>query len=162
MSLDEKIAEITLEPKTKRIITLEVRGGNLRFRCQQCAVFCCKLGGPKLLRNDIERLKQSGQNPHAFLNPEEASLNSTKDGSCIFLSFTAQRGLYQCSVYEHRPAFCRLYPFQFERLGPQSYALKFIPCCNGLNTENGEPVDEKFFVKFLQEILFELIDSDAI
>jgi len=161
MECDGKIAEITMEPKTKEI-SLNFLGNTLRFRCQRCAVFCCKLGGPKLSPKDVERLRQGGYNQDVFLDVKQTSLKGKKDGSCVFLSVNAEKGLYRCSVYDFRPTLCRLYPFQFEKLGPQSYALKFIPCCNGLNTENGEIVDEKFFVKFLQEILFDLIDSKSL
>jgi len=162
MELDEKIAEITMEPKTNQVINLTFRRNSLRFRCRRCAVFCCKLGSPKLLAKDIECLKRVVNNPDIFLVAKQASLKDRKGGSCIFLLFNVEEGLYQCSVYDYRPTFCRLYPFHFEKLGPQSYALKFVPCCNGLNTKDGDVVDENFFVKSLQKILFDLIDSYAV
>jgi len=162
MEFNGKIAEITIEPKIKRVITLNFSGVHLSFRCQRCAVFCCKLGAPKLLTFDIERLKQAGRSPHTFLDVKQAGPKSKKDGSCIFLSYNAEEGLRQCSVYNYRPTYCKLYPFKFEKSGRQSYTLNLIPCCNGLNIQNGEEVDEKFFVKHLQEILFYLIDSNAI
>jgi len=162
MEFNGKIAEITLEPKIRRVITLNFSGVHLSFRCQRCAVFCCKLGAPKLLTFDIERLKQAGHSLSTFLDVEQASLKNKRDGSCIFLSHNIEEGIHQCSVYDYRPTFCRLYQFKFEKSGQQSYTLNLIPCCNGLNIQNGEEVDEKFFVKHLQEILFYLIDSNAI
>lgn len=162
MEFNGKIAEITIGRKTKRVITLTFSGVSLSFRCQRCAVFCCKLGAPKLLTCDIERLKQAGYIPDIFLDVKQASLKSKKDGSCPFLSYNAEEGLHQCSVYNYRPTLCRLYPFKFEKSGSQSYTLNIIPCCNGLNTQNSEPVNMKFFVKFLQGILFDLMDSNAI
>src|SRR3990170_9146108 len=163
MEFDGKIADINLEPKARRVIKLDFGGAHVSFKCQRCAVFCCKLGGPKLLRKDIERLKQVGYSPDAFLDVKQASLKSKEDGSCIFLFFNPEEGSHhQCSVYDYRPTFCRLYPFKFEELHPQSYALSFIPCCNGLNTQNGEAVDGKFFVKFLQAVLFDLTESHVI
>lgn len=162
MGFDEKIAGITIEPITGRVIDLNFCGNLLRFRCQRCAVFCCKLGGPKLLAKDVERLEQAGHDSDTFLDVKQATLKSRKDGSCFFLSFNTKRGLYQCSVYAYRPTFCRLYPFHFEKSGPQSYALNFIPCCNGLNVMDGEVINEKFFVEFLQRAFVDLIDSNAI
>jgi len=141
---------------------LNFRGSPLRFKCQRCASLCCKLGGPKLSLKDIESLKQAGNNPEKFLVTKQTSLKSRGDSSCIFLFFNVEEGFYQCSVYDSRPTFCRLYPFQFEKIGPDSYALKFIPCCNGLNTVDGQVVDERFFVRFLQKILFDLMDSEVI
>ncbi len=161
MEFDGKIAEITIQPETKHI-NIVFHGNPLRFRCHRCAVFCCKLGGPKLSLQDIEHLIKAGNNPDTFLNDQQATLKNSKDGSCIFLSFNEEDGLYQCFVYNFRPTFCRLYPFQFEKSGPQSYRLKFIPCYNGLNTEDGEVVDKKFFVKFLQKILLDLIDFNVL
>jgi len=157
-----KIAEITIELGVKRVITLNFSEVHIRFRCQRCAVFCCELGAPKLLTSDIERLKQAGYSPQLFLDDKMASLKSKKDGSCIFLSFNAEKSLRQCSVYNYRPTFCKLYPFRFEKSGRQCYRLNLIPCCNGLNVQNGEQVDEEFFVKHLQQILLDLIDSNAI
>jgi len=162
MVSDGKIAEITLEPETKQVIRVIFHGSQLRFRCQRCAVFCCKLGGPKLSTKDIERLRRACYKPDTFLDATPARLKNRRDGSCVFLFFNAEECFYQCSVYDFRPTFCRLYPFQFEKAGPQSYALKFIPCCNGLNTEDGEIVNKKFFAEVLQKILFDLIDSHSI
>ena len=162
MGFDEKIASISIEPITRRVINLNFCGNSLKFRCQRCAVFCCKLSGPKLLPKDVDRLKQAGYDSGKFLNVKEATLKSRRDGSCLFLSFNTKKGLYQCSVYAHRPTFCRLYPFQFEKSGPQSYALNFIPCCNGLNVMDGEVINEKFYVEFLQNAFVDLIDSNAI
>jgi len=162
MELDEKIGEITIESKTKQVIKVNFSGNPLRFRCQRCAVFCCKLGGPKLSSKDIERLRQAGYDSDIFLEAKQATLKSRKDGSCIFLSFNAEEGLHQCSVYDYRPTFCRLYPFQFEKSGPQSYTLKLIPCCNGINTQDAEVVNEKFFVKFLHKVLLDLMHSNII
>jgi Fe-S-cluster containining protein len=162
MEFNGKIADISIEPKTKRIISLSFGGVHVGFRCQRCAVFCCKLGSPKLLTSDIKRLKQVGHSPSTFLNVKQTSLKNKEDGSCLFLSYNAEEGLHDCSVYNRRPTLCRLYPFRFEKSGPQSYTLNVIPCCNGLNTQNSEPVNTKFFVKFLQEILFDLVDSNTI
>jgi len=162
LEFGQKMAEITIEPITKQVIKVDFQLPLLRFKCQRCAVFCCKLGGPRLLPKDIERLKRAGVSPNRFLNAEQTSMESRKDGSCIFLSFNTQEDLYSCSIHDQRPTFCRLYPFQFEKSGLQSYSLSFIPCCNGLNNADGEAVDAKFFTKFLKEILYELIDSEAV
>jgi len=161
MEFGEKIAQITTEAKTKQIINLIFSEKTLKFKCQRCAVFCCKLGGPRLTREDVERLEQAGYNPYVFLDVEQKGLKSREDGSCIFLSATSKEGVYQCSVYDQRPVLCRLYPFQFERLGPGSFALELIPCCNGLNAEDGEIVDERFFIEVLQES-FDLMASDTV
>jgi len=154
---DLEIAEIAIEPKTRRITKVNFHRTHLRFRCQRCAVFCCKLGAPKLFHRDIERLKQAGYFSDLFFNLDQASLQSTNDGSCVFLSFNPEDGLYRCSVYEQRPTLCRLYPFKFEKSGPQFYVLKLIPCCNGLNVDNGQAVDKQFLSENLEKILLDLI-----
>jgi len=159
---DEKIAEITIKPKPRQVIRLGFLATPLKFRCQRCAVFCCKLGGPKLSSKDIDQLKQAGYSPDRFLDAEQASLKSKEDGSCIFLSLNSKEGLHQCMAYDYRPVLCRLYPFVFEKSGQNSYALKFIPCCKGLNTPDGETVNGKFFSKNLEKLLFDLIDSNTL
>jgi len=161
MKFDEKIAEITIEPKTKQIVNVNFLGNPVRFRCQRCAIFCCKLGGPKLTSMDVKRLMQSEYDPHEFLD-DNHFLKNKKGGSCVFLSFSAIEHLHLCSIYGLRLTLCRLYPFQFEKSGPQSYVLKVIPCCNGLNSNDDETVDAKFFSKNLQQVFLDLIESGTL
>jgi len=86
------------------------------------------------------------------------SLKNKEDGSCIFLKFKVEGDRYECSIYDSRPALCRLYPFDFDRTGPNSIILKVIPCCRGLNNPDGEIVDERFITSHLLEALREAID----
>jgi len=74
---------------------------------------------------------------------------------CIFLKFDAERNCFQCSIYDHRPALCMLSPFRFESLSSNRIALKFIPCCMGLNNPDGKPLDENFVSTSLLEPLLE-------
>lgn len=139
---------------------------HLRFRCKRCGVFCCRLGGPKLTRKDIERIKQAGYHVKDFLEPVSnsefkgmpimrGSLKNREDGSCIFLKFDVEKNCYECSIYNSRPVLCRLYPFDFDRISPSVIALKFIPFCRGLNNLDGELVDEKFITNHLLDALLE-------
>jgi Fe-S-cluster containining protein len=66
---------------------------------------------------------------------------------------------YECSIYDVRPVLCRLYPFDFERINSNSFLLKIIPCCKGLNNADGEPVNEKFIAKHLFENILKLMIS---
>lgn len=162
MELDEKIAEIRLKSGTKLIENTVFLQAGLKFECQRCAIFCCKLGGPLLLKKDLERLKQAGLLREEFLNDTQDALKSRGDGSCIFVSANAEQNLFNCLVYDVRPTLCRLYPFSFEKLKSDSYLLKFIPCCNGINADNGDFIDERFFDRFLKDILLDLIDSGTL
>jgi len=162
MGLNEKIAEIRLEKGTKRIEKAVFLQNGLKFRCQRCAVFCCRLGGPRLLKKDIERLEGAGYSREKFHDIEQNGIITRADGSCIFVSMDSKHGLFRCSIYNIRPTLCRLYPFSIEKLNSDLYVLKLIPCCSGINVENGECVDERFFDEFLKEIFLGLIDSDAL
>lgn len=159
MRSDQEIAEITIEPEARQIVKIEFLDTSLRFKCKRCAVFCCKLGGPKLSAQDTKRLERSGHNKETFIDSEQRSLRSKNDGSCVFLNFKDEEGLYQCSVYDDRPTLCMVYPFHFEKVRLRSYKLGFIGCCNGLNSDDGQVVNEQFFAESLQTSLFELIDS---
>lgn len=86
------------------------------------------------------------------------SLKNREDGACIFLKFDAKQKHYECSIYDFRPILCRLYPFDFDRVGTNSIVLKFIPCCRGLNNLDGKLVDERFINKHLLAPLLEAID----
>jgi Fe-S-cluster containining protein len=148
MELNESIAQIGLEPKIHRIkhITLHVK--NLRFKCKRCATFCCKLGGPTLSTRDIERLKKTGCFETDFLDASNSRLKSTTNGSCIYLKIDAEKQIYECAVYNHRPALCRLYPFHFEETNANDFVLQIMPCM-GLNPRYGEIINERFIIDTL-------------
>lgn len=160
VDLNENIAEVALHPKTKRIMKTAFHQKHLRFKCQRCATFCCKLGGPKLTERDIERIKQVGYSAEDFLEPlsnkefkglpvMRGSLKNREDGSCIFLKFDEEKGIHKCSIYNVRPTLCRLYPFEIEKASPYFFVLKLIPCCRGLNAPRGKMVNEEFVAKYL-------------
>ena len=165
--MDENIAEVVFDPEAKRIVRMTFYHDDLRFRCRRCAVFCCKLGGPILTKSDMERAKRAGHRLEDFLETTGdpkfkrlpmmvGNLKNNKDGSCILLKSSPRRGVYECPIYDSRPARCRLYPFDFERASPNSFTLKLIHCCNGLNAEDGEMVNENFITKHLLNALLDL------
>lgn len=160
--MDNTIAEITVDPKARRMIRIDYHEHEVTFKCQQCAVFCCKLGPPRLSQKDIERLKLARRNIDRFLDEHHLNLRTNEDGSCVFLSLDPLDALHKCSVYGFRPALCRLYPFQFQKLSENLYALTLITCCNGLNTCDGTPIDTKSAVRLVKSELFELIDSGLV
>ncbi len=164
LGLNENIAEVTVEPKTKRVTKIVFHQKRLRFKCQRCAVFCCKLGGPKLTERDVDDIEQAGYRLKEFLEPVSTNefkglpimcgrLKSKEDGSCVFLSFDAEKNIYECSIHEVKPALCRLYPFDFETINSNFFMLKLIPCCKGLHKRDGELVDKNFINKKLNVIL---------
>jgi Fe-S-cluster containining protein len=83
------------------------------------------------------------------------NMKNREDESCIFLKFNAEENRYECSIYDFRPVLCRLYPFDFDVVGPNSIVLKFIPCCRGLNNSDGDLVDEEFIANHLLGSLLE-------
>lgn len=156
--MTDRIAEITINPHTQDITAVNFSKNSLKFKCQRCAVFCCKCGGPRLSLKDVENLKRSGKCSDLSVDAEDMTLKNAKDGSCTLLTVNADQQIYQCSVYNLRPTLCRLYPFRFERLGEHSFELNLIPCCNGLNVYGGEPIDERFFRKHLRKPFLDLLD----
>ena len=166
MAPDEEIIRILLDAETKQILDITVYEENLRFKCRRCATLCCKLGGPKLTRKDIERIVQAGYEAGEFFVPLKGgsegsptflgSLKSMEDDSCVFLRFNQERESYSCTIYDSRPALCRLYPFDFQKINSQSIMLGLIPCCRGLNSPDGELVNERFIVSYLLDAIFDL------
>jgi Fe-S-cluster containining protein len=165
--LDEAIAEVFFDPEAKRIVRMTLYQDDVRFRCRRCAVFCCRLGGPILTKSDMERAKLAGCRLEDFLETTVdpkfkglptmvGNLKNNEDGSCILLKSSPKRGVYECPIYDSRPTRCRLYPFDFERVSPNSFTLKLIPSCNGLNAEDGELVNETFITKRLLTPLLDL------
>jgi len=167
LKLSENLARIILNPETKQTPNITVYQKNLRFKCKRCATFCCKLGGPNLTKEDIERIKRAGYKTESFVGPVQnrryermvtphGSLRNKKDGSCIFLKFNNEKGSYECAIYDLRPVLCRLYPFEVKTPLPNCITIKIIPCCRGLNNPDGEIVDERFVVNHLVEAIFDL------
>ena len=164
LDLNENIAEVTANPKTKRVTKMFFHQKRLRFRCQRCAVFCCKLGEPKLSEKDVNYPEQAGCRLEEFL--ESVSINESKglpilcgslkgneDCSCVFLSFDVEKKVYECSIYDVEPALCRLYPFDFERITSDFFMLKFILCCEGLYECDGELVNKSSVNKKFNVVL---------
>ena len=168
--LNRKIAKINLHQETKKIEGVNFYLSSLRFRCVRCATFCCKLGGPALLAKDIERIKKMGYAIEDFLDSVSRgglkalrivrrSLKSREDGSCIFLRFDAPREVYECSIYDFRPALCRIYPLDFERINSNSLVLRLIPCCRGINSKHGDLIDEEFIITHFLDAMLDLMNE---
>jgi Fe-S-cluster containining protein len=162
--LKENIAEVELDPETGQLLNIRLLERSLRFKCKKCATFCCKLGGPFLTKEDVEKIESVGHKTNEFVEDSKrkygnhflmtSAMKNRKDGSCIFLRTDEKRNAYECSIYEIRPVLCRLFPFTIKRIDFGSFLLKILPC-NGLNDENGELVDKKFVLKHLLESNYE-------
>jgi Fe-S-cluster containining protein len=161
--MNDVVAVITLDPENRQICDLKLAQNQFRFKCKRCAALCCKLGGPVLTRKDAERIEAAGYDAKDFVEPKNGDslphvvggLKTREDGSCIFLDFDAEQNSFHCGIYDSRPALCRLYPFSFERLEGNRVALKFIPCCMGLNNPEGKVLDEEFVSATILEPLLE-------
>ena len=158
--LKEDIAKVKLDPETGQFLDVRLFDRSLRFRCKRCAIYCCKLGGPCLTKEDIEQIESVGHKTSEFVQDSKreygshslltSAMKNRKDGSCIFLRTDEKRNAYECSIYEIRPILCRLFPFEIKRIDIGSFLLKILPC-NGLNDADGELVNKKFVVKHLLE-----------
>ncbi|MFQ6095661.1 MAG: YkgJ family cysteine cluster protein [Candidatus Bathyarchaeia archaeon] len=166
--MDNVIAKVYLSTGRVEVSDMILCRGGLKFRCLRCASLCCRLGGPPLTQRDVDRIRKMGYDADFFLNRTSPKrfgrisnmvgvMENRKDGSCIFLN--EEDGVYECSIYEYRPALCRLYPFYFEVVGSRSLLLKFIPCCNGLNDPAGRPIDEGFISRFLMRAIMDLLHA---
>jgi Fe-S-cluster containining protein len=155
MESDGNVAQISLESQTRSIKHVTFYVKDLRFRCKRCATFCCKLGGPPLSLKDVKCLKKAGHSETEFLDASHGRLKNTAHGSCVYLRFDTEKHIYECAVYDYRPALCRLYPFHFEKTSPNSFVLKTIPC-KGINRCYGELVDERFILGNLLDALHDL------
>ncbi len=158
--MSTEIAKVTFNPKTKRIVKLEFLSKDLRFKCQRCAVFCCKLGGPTLNARDLRRLRKAGAKAKTTIESTKENgvrLKETENGSCAFLEYDVESKWHVCSVYDSRPSLCMLYPFEFTPTGPNAGTLRTIPFCNGLNAADGELVNHKFVEKNLLEPIMDTL-----
>jgi Fe-S-cluster containining protein len=166
--LNALLALITLATKLNGFADLSLEQKSFRFRCKRCAALCCKIGGPVLTRKDVEQIAEEGYSVKDFIEPVSrdgkspflcSSMKNREDGSCIFLEFDDKMKCYKCGIYDFRPVLCRLYPFNFEFVDSNRIALKFIPCCRGLNNRDGDPVNRNFISSYLLEPLLEVIEQ---
>jgi len=166
--MTEEIAKIVWNPSTRELLDIVLLETNIHFKCRRCAVFCCKLGGPRVTEKDIGRLRKAGYGPTSLLNQTQGEktwqaadkgmvLRHREDGSCVFLRFDRRNSRYECSIYDLRPSVCRLYPFEFQKTGQGTGSLRLIPCCNGLNTRDGSSVDRGFVEKHLLGPIVDLL-----
>ena len=163
--MGEVLAKITVDSKSRQIRDISLLQKHFRFKCKRCATLCCRLGGPKLSKKNVEGIEEAGYNTKDFLEPVDSesrnmsvvrgNLKNREDGACIFLRFEAKQNHFKCSIYDDRPILCRLYPFDFDKYSSNIVFLKFIPCCRGLNSPDGELVDEKWIKSNLVAPLFE-------
>ncbi len=163
------VATFSINPKNRTIHDLKITQKQFKFKCKRKAILCCKLGGPILTKKDIQKIQSAGHSIEDFFEPPKTnvdnslgSLKTRPDGSCIFLNYDKTQNQNNCSIYTARPALCRLYPFNFELLGPDRIALKFIPCCLGLKNPEGKLLDEKFVTTVLLEPLLDAIQLSKI
>ncbi len=159
--MDDILAIITLDRK-RRKNKIAVIQKQFKFKCLKCADLCCKLGGPELTAEDIERIEDAGYNTKDFFDPKTCNNNSLKtigslkkkqDGSCIFLEYKDAVNYSPCIIYEFRPTLCRIYPFRIESLDDNKIAFKFIPCCKGLQNNEGRILDKEFFRENIEEAI---------
>ena len=165
--MKENIARITVNPETKQVFDIHFYERNVRFKCKKCAIYCCKLGGPSLTKKDVDKIESVGYDTSEFTEFAKRrygsfpvmpnAITNKKDGSCIFLRMGGQGNGYECLVYDVRPVLCRLYPFEFEKINSNSFLLKIIPCCNGLNNPDGELVNERFIAEHLIESIYAIL-----
>jgi Fe-S-cluster containining protein len=164
--MNEVLAFFTLDSKFREVTSLSLEKKRFRFKCKRCAALCCKLGGPVLTRKDVERIADEGYSAEDFLNPvsrdgslrARGSMKKREDGSCVFLEFDDKLNCHKCGIHDFRPVLCRLYPFSFEIVDSDRFALKFIPCCRGLNNRRGELVNENFVSRHLLKPLLEAME----
>ena len=162
--MSDIVATFSIDQKNRTIHDVKITQKQFKFKCKRNATLCCKLGGPILTTKDIQQIQSAGHSIDNFLEPPktngENSLGNLKtrpDGSCIFLNYDKTQNQNNCSIYNFRPALCRLYPFNFEFLGPDRIALKFIPCCLGLKNPEGKLLNEKFVTTVLLEPILDAI-----
>ncbi len=81
---------------------------NCAFNGGYCGKCCLETRMP-LTEEDISRIKSLGYPEWYFVQWENVPRLRNEKGKCVFL-----REDGSCSIYEHRPKGCRLYPLIFD------------------------------------------------
>jgi len=79
--MNDVVALITVDPKTRTIADLKITQKQFKFKCKQGATLCCKLGGPVLTKKDVEQILSAGHCMTDFLE-ETNSRNESSPNTC--------------------------------------------------------------------------------
>ena len=135
------------------------------FSCNYCGL-CCE-GPVELTERDYRRLRELAEKLNVELNVEVKEpgrrylMRPTHRGDlvqeCVFLRHEDGRRL--CSIYEHRPCFCRLYPVfvGYDRQLGELY-VDIIHCPGVQHGSSGNLIDEHY-VKTLMESIHRYDDT---
>lgn len=125
---------------------------DVRFKCIRCGNCCRNTDRAErrivLTKKDVETIRSTTKlriEDFANRNDDEKYPYIMKliSGKCFFLDANCV-----CLVYSYRPLVCRFYPFLLRKIGAK-YVFEVDPSCSGLG--NGENIDEKYFLKLVQE-----------
>jgi len=121
------------------------------MNCSNCGV-CCTETEMLLSKQDIKRLKNKGFSQNQFVNFDKQGYAQLKncDGYCIFYDLRKR----QCSVYDDRPAGCRVYPVILDE--EKGIILDNICESRKTITQSEKKLKGKQVIKLL-----EVIDSEA-
>jgi len=124
--LKENIAKVKVDLETRQILDIRLYERSFRFKCKRCAIYCCKLGGPSLTKEDIEQMESAGHKISEFVEDAKSqygnhsfmvsAMKSRKDGSCIFLRTDEKRNAYECSILKLDPYFVGFIPLKSREL----------------------------------------------
>ncbi len=105
--MENLVAVITFDAKNQAVI--ELGPEKFRFSCKRCASLCCRLGGPVLSKEEIEKIEAAGNSLADFVEPIDGTndysvlacnrLKSREDGSCVFLDVDDEKQYHVCGVY---------------------------------------------------------------
>ncbi|MEM2637797.1 MAG: YkgJ family cysteine cluster protein [Candidatus Hadarchaeales archaeon] len=130
---------------------------NVQFECQRCAR-CCGDAPHRsrviyLLEKEVEKISNiTNMHPMQFASPISGAGKfkykmKRRGGACIFLKNGA------CTIYEHRPLVCRLYPF-FVRKTEKGIVFEIYDDCPGIGLgQKLQEVDFKKLIEAAKEIL---------
>ncbi len=104
---------------------------SLKFKCSMCGYSCTssnvEVSKPELLR--IENIGKIGFS-EVFVNDEGKTSNRLKGSDkdpCLFLSDEKK-----CTIYEHRPSVCRLFPFKIVPISPTKVKIDITYGCKSV------------------------------
>ena len=107
--------------------------------CSKCQeAFCCKsfdkIDNPILFEDEVEKLRKLFDIDKYLIKNRNSYCIKTVDNVCPFY----KNG---CSIYEHRPRDCRLFPFDIDKIDGKYYLVLYNIKCLSKNVEN-ENIDE--------------------
>ena len=125
---------------------------SIKFKCTNCG-YCCTSSNVEMSDDEVLEIKGLGKNGFSedFVTEEgnnSKRIKGSDKDACMFLD-----GKKLCSVYEHRPSVCRLYPFKLVPVSESLVKIDVTYSCKSILRKHFAKENEVDFGNLVKEFM---------